>query len=479
MISSVLISLFFLTFGIFSAGHALLFKRDPRSALGWFVVCLFFPGLGPLGYWFLGVNRIRSKARRWQARGRMHFFEWANEEQVEEVPFPPALRRENFFSLRSLSDAVARRPLVHGNQLTLLHNGEETYPAMLAAIETAQHSVYLSSYIFAADRSGEAFCVALQSAAARGVDVRVLVDALGERYFWPPIHWRLAKAGIRHARFLPFSLASWGFFINLRNHRKLLIVDNRIGFTGGMNISDRHLLADRTLPHRVVDLHFQIFGPVIGQMQEAFFEDWHFATGEAPPKPLTSPPPLPLPDGESFCRGISAGPNENFEPLTWILVGALNSARQRVCIMTPYFIPDRVLTTALCAAALRGVQVEIILPRKNNFPFVHWASQDYLAELVENKVCIYYQPAPFVHSKMLVMDDHYALIGSANIDPRSLRLNFEFNIEIFDQSTAAALAQYFDAARAVATPLTFAQIKAMPLLIRLRNAFAKIFSPYL
>jgi cardiolipin synthase len=244
-----------------------------------------------------------------------------------------------------------------------------------------------------------------------------------------------------------------------------------------MNISDRHLLADRTLPNRVVDLHFQISGPVVGQMQEAFFEDWHFATGEAPQKPLTSP--LPLPEGESFCRGISAGPNEDFEPLTWILVGALNSARKRVCIMTPYFIPDRSLTTALSAAALRGVQVEIILPQLNNFPFVHWASQEYLDELVENKVCIYYQPPPFVHTKMLIMDHHYALIGSANIDPRSLRLNFEFNIEIFDSSTAAALIKNFDAARSKAVLMTTAMIRATPLWKRLRNAFAKIFSPYL
>lgn len=471
------LALILLALGLFSAGHALLFKRDPRSALGWFIVCLILPGLGALGYWFLGVNRIRSKARRWLARGRMHFFEWASDDQIEDVPLPPHLLRENFFSLRSLSDAVTRRPLVHGNQLTLLHNGEEAYPAMLAAINGAQHSVYLSSYIFADDQSGQAFCTALQSAAARGVDVRVLVDALGEHYFWPPIHWRLAKAKIRYARFLPFSLSSWGFFINLRNHRKLLIVDNRVGFTGGMNISDRHLLADRKLPHRVVDLHFRILGPVVGQMQEAFFEDWHFATGEMPPRPLTSPPPCP--EGESFCRGISAGPNEDFEPLTWIIVGALNCARKRVCIMTPYFIPDRALTTALCAAALRGVHVDIILPQKNNLPFVHWASQEYLAELVENKVSIYYQPAPFVHSKMLIMDYHYALIGSANIDPRSLRLNFEFNIEIFDHVTARDLIDYFDAARATSKLLTPAKIKSTPLWMRLRNGFVKVFSPYL
>lgn len=475
---SVTLVLFLLVFALFSAGHALLLKRDPRSALGWFVVCLLLPGVGALSYWFLGVNRIRSKARRWRARGRMHFFEWASDDPGEEVPFPQHLRRENFFALRSLSDAVTRRPLVSGNQLSLLHNGEEAYPAMLAAIEGARQSVYLSSYIFADDQSGRAFCGALQRAVERGVDVKVLVDALGERYFWPPIHRRLAQLKIRHARFLPFSLSSWGFFINLRNHRKLLIVDNRIGFTGGMNISDRHLLNTPARSHRVVDLHFQVGGPVVGQMQEVFFEDWYFATGEGPDKPLTSPSPRP--GGASFCRGISAGPNEDFEPLTWIIVGALNSARKRVCIMTPYFIPDRALITALCAAALRGVRVEIILPKENNLPFVHWASQDYFAELLESKVRIFYQPPPFVHTKMLIMDHHYALIGSANIDPRSLRLNFEFNLEIFDQTgTCADLIIYFDNALAAATPVTAAWNRAMPLWIRLRNGLAKIFSPYL
>lgn len=462
--------------GVLSATHALLNKREPRSALGWIVLCLTLPGLGALGYWLFGANRISYRVRRWQARGRMRFAE-AGRVDAAKIPLPPSFRSEHFISLLSLSDAVTRRPLVPGNRVELLHNGEAAYPAMLEAIARARVSVHLSSYIFDSDRTGQAFCDQLAAAVARGVEVKVLVDALGEHYSLRLIHREFQRRGIPYARFLPFTLFGWGFFVNLRNHRKLLIVDNEVGFTGGMNISDRHLADDLTNPHRVVDLHFRVQGPVVGQMLEAFLEDWAFASGNQ----QVEPPywPYPLPDGASFCRGISVGPNEDFEQLTWILVGALNCARSRVAIMTPYFIPDRALISALCTAALRGVQVEIILPGKNNLPFVDWASRAYLEELIEHRIAIYYQPPPFVHTKMLIVDQDYAIVGSANFDPRSLRLNFEFNLEICDPEVAGRMLAHFDAIRAKSPRVTLRQAKRTSLPLRLRNGFAKLFSPYL
>ncbi|MBE0575627.1 MAG: PLDc N-terminal domain-containing protein [Desulfuromonadales bacterium] len=458
--------------GLLTAGHALLYKRDPRAALGWIVLCLALPALGASLYWLLGVNRIHARARDWQTRGTGLFWQNSGISPLNgpEVTLPV----KSLAPLQRLSDAVSRRPLLPGNRLKILHNGEEAYPAMLAAIEGAKRSIFLSTYIFDSDATGRQFVEALRQASERNVDVRILIDALGERYSFPPARRLLRGSRVQVARFLPL-LADNGLHFNLRNHRKLLIVDGTLGFTGGMNIGDRHLAAQEN-PRRVVDIHFLVEGPVVSQMQQAFLEDWHFVTrGTDQP----DPPPAPLDDGTALCRGLSIGPNEEFDKLTWILIGILNCARRRVRIMTPYFIPDRPLISAINAATLRGVKVEIVLPGKNNLPFLAWASRAYLWEFLRYGTRIFLQPPPFVHSKLLLMDDHYALIGSANIDPRSLRLNFEFNLEVYDRQTTTALGRHFDAVHARCREISLEEMDSRPLPVKLRDAFAKLMSPYL
>jgi len=205
-------------------------------------------------------------------------------------------------------------------------------------------------------------------------------------------------------------------------------------------------------------------------------EDWHFATGEAVG---TRAYPDPLPDGAALCRGVSAGPNEDYEKLLWIVTGALNCARSRVCIMTPYFVPDTTMITALCSAALRGVKVEIILPQENNLPFVAGASRANHAELLRYGIKIMYQPGCFVHSKLILMDDNYALVGSANMDARSLQLNFEFNLEIYDSELNQALRTHFAAARAAARNVELEELESQFLLTKLSDRFLRLFSPFL
>jgi len=265
-----------------------------------------------------------------------------------------------------------------------------------------------------------------------------------------------------------------GLHFNLRNHRKLLVVDGCVGFTGGMNIGDRHLVSEQG-DGGVKDLHFRIEGPVVGQMQDAFCEDWEFVTKER----LSGRMHSSVFKGPALCRGISAGPNEDFEKLHWLLTGVLAVARERVCIMTPYFIPDRGLITALNSAVLRGVKVELLLPERNNLPLVQWASRAYLWELLQYGVRIYLQPPPFDHSKLLLVDDLYTLVGSANLDPRSLRLNFEFDLEIYDADLNARLVDHFEGCRDAARLLTLAEVDGRPLLAKMRAATAKLLSPYL
>jgi len=474
-VALIVLGLAALVAALVAAGHALLYKRDPRSALGWIVVCLGVPVAGPLFYWMLGINRIHRRAQAWLESGR-RLASWhalmprTDEPPLDELP-PEAA---HLVELRALADQVVNTPLIGGNRLEPLHNGDAAYPEMLAAIVGADSSIHLSTYIFDTDSVGREFVHHLRAAADRGVAVRVLVDGLGEKYSRPSVRRLFAGSRVRVERFLPLRQ---GAYINLRSHRKILVVDGRVAFTGGMNVGGRHMVQHPVVNHPVVDCHFRVEGPVVSYLQQAFLDDWYFAAWELLEGEELFPQ-LP-PYGPIVARAISDGPDKEHRKLHWIIMGALASARRRVCIMTPYFIPDRSLISALATAAMRGIEVMLLLPEKNNLPFVHWASRAYLWEILKHGVRVYYQPAPFVHTKLFIVDDCWCLIGSANLDPRSLRLNFEFNLEVYDEEFAGLLSRDFAVARARSREVTLAEIDARPLLERLRDSTAKLFSPYL
>ncbi len=463
-----------LVFSLVTAGHAVLYKRDTRAALGWLALCLLVPWIGGALYWIFGVNRVQTHAQDLHRRGRWKYLKDESSGSVKtadlEVSVPAS-----FEPLHRLSTAVTQRPLLAGNQVRLLRDGEEAYPAMLEAIGAARDWVYLSTYIFDSDETGRRFVAALSQAVARGVRVRVLVDAFGAQYSFPQVSGLLKRAQVPFSKFLPFSLSLDRFHPNLRNHRKMLLVDNRIAFTGGMNIGDRHLAQKLPRQGRVSDLHFALTGPVTQELQNVFLEDWFFSSGESI-APAAAAGPM---SGEVLARVVSSGPNEDFEKLSWILLGALSAAREKVKIITPYFVPDRVMISALNAAALRGIRVEIILPQKNNLPFVGWASRALLGEMLEKGVHFYYQPPPFAHTKLMVVDGYYGLIGSSNWDARSFRLNFELDVETYGLDFAGDLEGYFQAVQARVRPVTLEDLRRDSFFSRFRNAFFNLFSPYL
>jgi cardiolipin synthase len=371
---------------------------------------------------------------------------------------------------------VVARPLLPGNKIDLLVNGDEAYPAMLEAIQKARHTVSFVTYIFDRDEVGTVFAHALGEAARRGVEVRVLIDATGARYSWPTILRTLRREGVRYARFLP-SFALWHLtWMNMRTHRKILVVDGCIGFTGGMNIRIGHCLQRRP-PNPVQDIHFRVSGPVVNQLQEVFTDDWLFTTGEA----LRGNAWFPKTDsvGQVLARGVADGPDENFEKLRWTLLGALAIARYSVRIVTPYFLPDPALVSALNLAAMRGVQVDIILPSRSNLPFVLWASRAMWWQVLQHGCRIWLTPPPFDHSKLMVMDGCWVLLGSANWDPRSLRLNFEFNLECYDAELAARSEQWIETRRKSAHSVTMEEVDGRSLAGRLRDGIARLLTPYL
>jgi cardiolipin synthase len=230
-------------------------------------------------------------------------------------------------------------------------------------------------------------------------------------------------------------------------------------------------------PRRVRDLHFRIRGPVAAEIQRSFVEDWWFVTGEKLSGEDWFPPLGPA--GGALCRAVSDGPDQDQEMLRYIFLGAVACAQERVQIMTPYFIPDRAMITSLVTAVLRGVEVDLIVPGRSNLPFFQWAMTAYLWEVLRFGVRVYFQPPPFVHTKSLVIDGTWCLIGSANLDPRSLRLNFEMVVEVFDPELAMRLGTDFAAAAARSRLVTLEEVDARSMPVRLRDGVAKLFSPYL
>ncbi len=332
--------------------------------------------------------------------------------------------------LRRVGDTLTGLPLLAGNHIEPLHNGEVAFPRMLQAIAEARSTVYLATYIFQTDTVGGQFVDALRAAVARGVSVRVLVDGIGEWYDWPHVVPVLRRAGVRAERFLPPRLLPPNLSLNCRNHRKLLLLDGKVGFMGGMNLGGRE--AGR---RRMTDIHFCLQGPVVEQLTGVFAADWQFASGEALP---VAPHPRRTPAGHSICRAITGGPDENIDKLLLILISAIGAARRRILIMTPYFIPPPELVAALQEAALRGVEVSLVLPRHSNLRYIDWATLHWLPALVERGVQVHLQEPPFSHAKLFIVDADYAQIGSVNLDTRSLRLNFEIALEVFDTDFARA-----------------------------------------
>ncbi len=462
------------------AGHALLHKRDPRAALGWVAVCLIFPVAGPLCYYIFGINRVRRSALRLReealsqqpdGRGWLHGGpdRFVPVGALDESQIPPRYRE-----FERIGRSAVGMPLCGGNCIEPLHNGEEAFPAMLEAIDRASSTVYLSSYIMETGAQGRAFVEALARAVERGVDVRVLIDGVGEKYSWPRMSSLLRRRGVPVALFLPPKLLPPQLSINLRNHRKILVADGLTGFTGGMNIGRRHMAAG-TSPRRVTDMHFRFMGPVAAQLQGAFLEDWGFATGryDAPPAIYEQC------EGDCLCRVITDGPDDPQDPLASVLIAAVSTARRSVRIMTPYFLPSRDFISTLQAACLRGVDVRVVLPERNNLPFVHWATRNMLWELLQRGVRVFYQPPPFCHTKLMVVDGCYTQVGSANIDPRSLRLNFELNVEILDMHVGRKMSRHFDGLVRNSREVFLSEMDNRPIPARFRDAFFWLFSPYL
>jgi len=456
--------------------HVLLKKRDPRSAAYWVVIVTFVPLLGTLFYLLFGINLIRRHGRKLRVLADHHGGSGA---AGFACPLPQKLDAQLHGAdclLAETLNRISRFPFTMGNAIKVLHNGDEALPRMIAAIAGAKQSVTLGSYIFEATGVGGEFVEALAAAHQRGVAVRVMVDDAGTRYGWPPVTRELRRLGVPVRRFMPNHVVTRFLTLNLRNHRKVVVVDGVLGFTGGMNIREGNMLS-RKPDHPVQDLHFEITGPVVGQMQHVFAEDWEFCCGEVLDGEAFYPVLSEV--GQSSAIGLPDGPDADVEVMPTALFAALNAARTSVKILTPYFLPSPTLIAALNLCAVRGVEVTIITPEHNNIAVVSWAARTLFPELLNKGCKVFLSPGPFDHSKIFLVDDAWSFVGSTNWDPRSLRLNFEFNIACYDLELGTRLAAEVEVKREVSRVLTIEELEAAPIGHRLRDGVARLFIPLL
>ena len=460
-----------------AAVHVLLRKRDVRAAVGWMGLIWLAPIVGTVVYVLFGVNRIKRKAKA--LRSGADGYEDVTEDgpcRTSELEALLGPEKQHLAGLAPLGDRVTDRPLLTGNLVRPLVDGDEAYPAMLEAIGAARTSVSLLSYIFDNDAAGKQFLAALAATVERGVEVRVLIDDVGSRYSVPPMVGALRRAGVRVERFMPTVFHARLPYLNLRNHRKIMVVDGRIAFTGGMNVREEFWAALEP-SHVARDLHFRIEGPVVSEIQEVFAEDWTFTTGERLEGERWFPPLETA--GPTIARGISDGPDIDYEKLENMLLGAVGVARESVRILTPYFLPEQTLVRSLCIASQRGVEVDVLLPEKGNLAMVQWASTALLPQVLEKGVRVHASPEPFDHSKLMIVDGAWVLFGSANWDPRSLQLNFEFNVECYDPALGDRMERMFVARRTAARQVTLEEIEGRSLPTKLRDSLVRLFSPYL
>ncbi|AWB43620.1 cardiolipin synthase [Paenibacillus sp. CAA11] len=453
--------------------------RNPSKTVAWLFILFCVPLIGFVLYYF--VAQDYKKRKKLRTRGTRLFQEmkgrlWKQSviiESVEEMQNPDFLHQERLFGLLS---HLSESPITGCNSTRVLKDGEETFRAMLEAMEKAKDHIHIEFYIFRSDMIGTKFQEVMIRKAREGVKVRLICDGLGSYKLKRPFIDKLKEAGVEFHFFLPPLIALIDRRVNYRNHRKILIVDGTVGFMGGINIGDDYLgLYEKMGFWR--DTHVKIEGDAVYFLQNTFLGDWRLASGQR----INDPDLFP----EHHCKKneqvqiLTSGPDQHWDAIQEMCFGAIAVAKQRVWLSTPYFIPDSSVYEALKTAAVSGVEVKIIIPYKSDSRFVHLASLSYVEELLQAGVRFYQYTKGFVHSKMMIVDDLLATVGSANMDMRSFFYNFEMTAILFDQGPIRRLMDDFEQDLLDSRPMELGEFSRRPRLQKGAEIMARMLSPLL
>ncbi len=451
--------------------------REPASRIAWTVVIVALPGLGVVAYLLFGETNIgrRRAARMRKVRDLLPpaAADVGTEVLTADVP-------DRYQHLFRVGRSISGFPVVAGNQATLMADSNATIDAMVADIDAAQEHVHLLFYIWLPDRNGCRVVAALQRAAARGVTCRAMVDGLGSRGMVKSVHWQaMRESGVHVAEALPIGNPLWRPFvgrIDLRNHRKIVVIDGRITYCGSQNCADPEFLVKaRFAPW--VDAVMRFEGPVVQQNQHLFISDWMAYVDEDLRALLAAPEPES--SGEVPAQVIGTGPTVRYSAMPETFQSLMHAARRELVISTPYYVPNESMQDALCAAAYRGVDTRIIFPARNDSWIVAAASRSYYAELLDAGVKIYEYVGGLLHTKSLTLDGEVTLIGSANMDRRSFDLNYENNILFYDRRLTGDVRERQEVYLARSTRVTGEDVASWPLRRQLWNNSIAMLGPVL
>jgi cardiolipin synthase len=447
----------------------LLSKKDSTSTVAWCLVVLFMPLVGALFFWMFGYNfllhRVRHRRGEQSERRRHHPSgsqpsEESNDEQ----------------HLGKLAQRVGAYPVRAGNAVMVYHETEQAYAALLEAIEQARQYVHVEFFIIRSDATGERFLQLLARKAKEGVEVRLLFDAMGCWKLRSRLLQPLREAGGQIAAFLPLNPLHSYIRVNLRNHRKITVVDGRVGFTGGMNIGDEYLGKSARMGYWR-DCFVRLEGPAVADLQRVFSEDWKFARREVLAEEKYTPPQPEV--GDARVQVADSGPDQAVNTIREIYFLAIVSARRRLWIASPYLVPDNGLFDALRAARYRGVDVRILTLLRPDHYISYYAGLYYAAQLLDYGVQVYLYRKGMMHSKMMLADDAWGMVGSANLDNRSLHLNFEVGCMLHDAGQVAQLEAAYRHDLEDAVPLDQDTLAQRTLASRALENACRLFTPAL
>ncbi|WP_047980582.1 cardiolipin synthase [Ornithinibacillus contaminans] len=473
----------FMAFIIFNIalGLSIVFleRKDPSATWAWLMVLLFVPIVGFILYLIFGRRLSGKRIFTWDEKAKLGVKTTVQGQMraIENNEFiykhEDLAENKDLYYLHLRNDAAI---FTQDNNVDIFVDGEEKFAALLKDMEQATDHIHLLYYIIRHDGLGQRIANMLVKKAAEGVEVRVLYDALGTRYLRPKYLKILRKAGVQLDAFFPSKIPKINFKINYRNHRKLAIIDGKIGYIGGFNIGDEYLGKSKKFGYWR-DTHLRIRGDAVQSMQTRFILDWNQASRHRiayDERYFNSEP-----NGDVGVQIVSSGPDSDWEQIKNGYIKMIFSAKKYVYIQTPYFIPDESLKDAIRIASLSGIDVKIMIPNKPDHPFVYWATLSYVGDMLEAGAEVYIYQKGFLHSKTIIVDGKIASVGTANIDVRSFRLNFEVNAFLYDRVLAYRLVEAFNNDIKVSTQMTKKLYAKRSLGIRIKESISRLISPIL